>query len=207
MIADLVETKPDIETREIEATEVELKRHRFTAVEYIQMVEAELFAESEKVELIRGEIFEMSPINVPHTSTIRRIVQLLTTALGKQIILDVQNPVQLDEDSLPQPDVVLLRPRDDFYSRTHPIATDVLLLIEVADTSLKYDRRLKGPLYGAASIADYWIINLAARQIEVYREPRPNGYRTVTYYALGEKLSPLAFPEIQIDAVEILGAE
>ena len=132
---------------------------------------------------------------------------MLTTALGKQVILDVQNPVQLDEDSLPQPDVVLLRPRDDFYSRTHPIATDVLLLIEVADTSLKYDRRLKGPLYGAAGIADYWIINLAARQIEVYREPRPNGYRTVTYYAPGEKLSPLAFPDIQIDAVEILGAE
>lgn len=205
MIADVVETIPNVKTSESDAIEIELKRRRFSTAEYMRMAEAEFFAENEKVELIRGEIIEMSPVNIPHASTIRRLVQLLAAALGKQVILDVQNPIQLGEESLPQPDVVLLRPRDDAYSQSHPAATDVLLLIEVADTSLRYDRRVKGPLYGAAGIDDYWIINIQARQVEVYREPRQDGYRTVTYYTPGETLSLLAFTDVSLSVDEILG--
>lgn len=197
MIAEPVET----------TTEVELTRHRFTVAEYLRMAEVDLLGQDSRVELIGGEIVEMSPIYIAHTSTVKRLISLLTRQLGERIILGVQDPVQLSDDSLPQPDIAVLQPQDNFYSERHPGPDDILLLIEVADTSLRYDRRVKSKLYGAAGIADYWIVNLPARQIEVYREPRPNGYRTVTHYAPGETLSPLAFPDITLMIDEVLGTK
>ncbi len=188
-------------------TEVELIRHRFTVAEFMRMAEVELWDEDSRMELIWGEIFEMSPIYIAHTSTVKRLISLLTMKLGERIILGVQDPVQLSDESLPQPDIAVLQPQDEFYSRQNPGPDDILLLIEVADSSIRYDQRVKSKLYGAAGIADYWIINLPARQIEVYREPRPNGYRTVTHYALGETLSPLAFPDVELLVVEVLGTE
>lgn len=183
------------------------KRRPFSVGDYLCLAESGILQESERIELIRGEIVTMSPIEVPHASTLNRLVWLLTSALGKQVIVSIQNPVQLSEESMPQPDVAVLRLRDHFYSEHHPKPEDTLLIIEVADTSLRYDRRIKAPLYSAAGIADYWIINLQARQIEVYRDPRPNGYRTVTYYALGETLPPLAFPDVVLKVDEVLGSQ
>lgn len=191
----------------VESTaEVELTRHRFTVAEYTRMAEVNLLGEDSRVELVWGEVVEMSPIYIAHTSTVKRLIRLLTKTLGERILLGVQDPVQLSDDSLPQPDIAVLRPQDDFYSEQQPGPHDILLLIEVADSSLRYDRRVKSKLYGAAGIADYWIINLPERQIEVYREIRPNGYRTVTYYAPGETLSPLAFPDVVLNVDDILGA-
>ena len=195
MIAEAVET----------TTQVELDRRRFSVAEYLRIVEAGLFGEDSRLELLWGEIVEMSPIHIAHTSTLSRLVWLLTNMLGKQVILGVQNPVQLGDKSLPQPDIAVLQFQDDFYREQYPGPDDILLLIEVADSSLKYDQRIKSKLYGAAGIADYWIINLPARQIEVYREPRQDGYRTVTRYALGESLSLLAFPDVTLNVSEILG--
>jgi Uma2 family endonuclease len=196
MIAEPVET----------TTEVELTRHRFTVAEYLRMAEVDLLGEDSRVELIWGEIVEMSPIYIAHTSTVKRLISLLTKKLGERIILGVQDPVQLSDDSLPQPDIAVLRPQDNFYGERQPGPDDIFLLIEVADTSLRYDRRVKSKLYGAAGIVDYWIVNLPGRQIEVYREPRPNGYRTVTHYAPGETLSPLAFADVNLSVDEIVGA-
>ena len=195
MIMDLVE----------ETTQVEMKRRRFTVADFLRLAEVGFLADDERVELIRGEIIEMSPISEGHASTVMRLVSLLSRMFGQRALLSVQNPVQLDDATLPQPDVVLLRPRDDFYGQRHPGPEDTLLLIEVSDTTLTYDRRVKTALYSAAGVMEYWIINLQKRQIEVYREPQSEGYRTMTRYAPGETLSPLAFPEVQLDITEILG--
>ena len=195
MIMDLVE----------ETTQVEMKRRRFTVADFLRLAEIGFLADDERVELIRGEIIEMSSISEGHASTVMRLVSLLSRMFGQRALLSVQNPVQLDDATLPQPDVVLLRPRDDFYGQRHPGPEDTLLLIEVSDTTLTYDRRVKTALYSAAGVMEYWIINLQKRQIEVYREPQSEGYRTMTRYAPGETLSPLAFPEVQLDITEILG--
>lgn len=190
----------------VEMAEVELIRHRFTVAEYMRMVEVGLLSEGSRVELIQGEIIETGAISVSHAATIRRLISLLSQALGEQVILSVHNPVWIDDESLPQADIAALIFIDNFYSDRHPAPDDVLLLIEVADSSLRYDRRIKSNLYGAAGIADYWIVNLSARQIEVYREPQANGYRTITIYAPGETLSPLAFPDVVVNVDDILGA-
>ena len=142
MIAEPIET----------TTEVEMTRHRFTVAEYMRMAEVDLLGEDSRVELIWGEIVEMSPIYIAHTSTVKRLISLLTKQLGERIILGVQDPVQLSDDSLPQPDIAVLRPQDNFYSQRQPGPDDILLLIEVADTSLRYDRRVKSKLYGAARV-------------------------------------------------------
>ena len=137
MIMDLVE----------ETTQVEMKRRRFTVADFLRLAEVGFLADDERVELIRGEIIEMSSISEGHASTVMRLVSLLSRMFGQRALLSVQNPVQLDDATLPQPDVALLRPRDDFYGQRHPGPEDTLLLIEVSDTTLTYDRRVKTALY------------------------------------------------------------
>ncbi len=185
--------------------QVKITHRRFTVAEFLRLGDIGFLREDERVELIRGEIVEMSPINVAHASTVSRLLSVLSRLLGHRVILSVQNPVQLDDETLLQPDVALLKPRDDFYSKRHPGPDDVLLLIEVSDSTVLYDRRVKASLYGTADIIEYWIVNLPERQIEVYREARPNGYRTTIRYALGETLTPLAFADVSINVDEILG--
>lgn len=184
---------------------VELTRHRFTVAEFLRMAEVGLLAEDDRVELIHGEVVEMSPINVAHASTVSRLLSVLSRMFGNDVILSVQNPLQLDDETLPQPDVALLRPQADFYSKEHPKPEDVLLLIEVSDTTARYDHRVKSVLYGAAGVPEYWIVNLPARQIEVFRVPQNSGYRMTIRYAPGEHLSPLAFPDILLNVDDIIG--
>ena len=190
-----------------ETTLVDMKRRRFTVAELLHLAQIGFLGDDERVELIRGEIVEMSPISQGHASSVMRLTSLLSREFGRQAILNVQNPLQLDDETLPQPDVALLRQRDDFYSQRHPGPEDILLLIEVADSTLPYDRRVKAALYGTAGVMEYWIINLPKRLIEVYREPQVEGYRTMTRYAPGEMLSPLAFPDITFDVDAILGPQ
>lgn len=186
---------------------VELTRHRFTVEEFLRMAEVGLLTDDDRMELIQGEIVEMSPINVAHASTVSRLISVLSRMFGNHVILSVQNPLQLNDQTLPQPDVTLLRPRDDFYSREHPKPEDVLLLIEVSDTTVSYDHRVKSVLYGAAGIPEYWIVNLPARQIEVFRDPLNSGYRMTIRYAPGETLSPLAFPDVMLAVDDVLGSK
>mgnify|MGYP005850732689 CR=1 FL=1 len=184
---------------------VQVVKHRFTVEEYHRMGTAGIFSEDDRVELIEGEIVEMSPIGSRHANCVRRLIYLLSRMTGERAVIDVQNPIRLGEYSEPQPDVTLLRPRPDFYAAAHPGPADVLLVIEVADTSADYDREVKVPLYALAGIPEVWLVELYAEQIEVYRQPLPHGYQEVQIVRRGQHLSPQAFPEPALAVDDILG--
>jgi Uma2 family endonuclease len=183
---------------------VELRRARFTVDQYELMGQAGILDEDYRVELIGGEIVEMAAIGAPHASTVKRGRQLLGRRFPRAII-GVQDPLRLPDDDEPQPDLVVLRHREDFYRSSHPTGGDVLLLIEVADTTLRYDRNTKGPIYSRHGIADYWIVDLSHDALIVLRDPGPTDYRSEQLLRRGEKVSPLAFPRVEIAVEELLG--
>ncbi len=181
-----------------------LTRRRFTVDEYHQMAQAGIFSEDDRVELIKGEVVEMTPIGSSHAACVARLIALFTRA-GSKGILWVQNPVHLSEHSEPEPDFALLQPRPDFYASGHPRPRDILLIIEVADASASYDRDVKIPIYAQAGIVEVWLIDLAKTCVEVYREPTSQGYERVQIVRRGERLTPQAFPQLEVTADEILG--
>jgi Uma2 family endonuclease len=190
----------------VERTEsIAVSKRQFTVEEFERLYEAGVLANNERVELIWGEIAQMSPVNIAHSSCVLRLTHLLTRLLNDRGIIGVQNPVQLDAKTLPQPDVAVLRPRPDYYNTAHPGPGDIYLIIEVADSSLDYDRKTKSMVYARYGIADYWIVNLPGRQIEVHREPREDAYRTTTRYSRGDTLALLTFPDVMLLADDILG--
>lgn len=182
-----------------------LKRRRFTVDDYHRMAEVGILTEDERVELLDGEIVEMSPIGSDHAGHVKRLIALFTSRLGSRVVVSVQDPVVLSQHSEPQPDVTLLRPRADFYSREHPWPDDVLLLIEVADTSLETDRRIKVPLYARANLREVWIVDLIAERVEVYREPAAGAYRETRALARGQGIAPQAFPDLALAVDDLLG--
>lgn len=169
------------------------------------MGEAGIFTPEDRVELLDGEIIQMTPIGSRHGGCVNRLNQLLIQNLAGRAVVTVQNPVLLDERSEPQPDVVVARLREDFYSGGHPEPGDMLLLIEVSDTTLLYDRNRKVPRYGARGVHEAWLVDLEAERIEVYREPAPDGYAQSTASTRGDSLSPAAFPDLTLTVDEILG--
>src|SRR5262245_8708891 len=155
-----------------------LKTHRFTVDEYHRMGEVGIFSEDDRVELLAGEVVEMSPIGPLHAGTVGRLTALCSSRLGGEAMVWIQNPLLLrTEDSVPQPEVTLLRPRPDFYTNSHPEAQDVYLVIEVADTSLVTDREVKLPIYARAGVPEAWLLDLATQRLEVHRHPTPDGYQ------------------------------
>jgi Uma2 family endonuclease len=184
---------------------VQLLRRKFTVEQYHKMVESGILCEDDRVELIRGEIIEMSPIGLRHAACVKRLIRLFSRQLGDSVIIGVQDPVKLDDTSEPQPDVVLLQPREDFYESALPQASDICLLIEVADTTVKYDREVKIPLYAEDNIAEVWLVDINGQCVEVYREPTPDGYQNIQKFERGQTLSTLAFPDVNITVNEVLG--
>lgn len=174
---------------------LELTRRRFSVDEYERMGEAGILGEDDRVELLDGEIVEMTPIGARHAATVKRLNALFTERLGHRVQIGVQDPVWLDEHSEPQPDLALLRPRADFYAAGHPTPEDILLLVEVADSSLRVDRQIKIPLYARAGISEVWLIDLEARRVLVHRDPTEQGYGVVSEVQSDESIAPLAFPE------------
>src|ERR1043166_1075223 len=148
------------------AIEVAAERRLFTRAEYHRMGEVGIFSEDDRVELIKGEIVKMSPIGRHHVAFVNNLNQLLVTRLAGRAIVSVQNPVVLSDDNEPQPDVTVLRPRSS--QQAQPAVAAVLLLIEVAQTSLRYDRVTKRPLYAEAGIPEYWIVDCGAESIEMH---------------------------------------
>jgi Uma2 family endonuclease len=184
---------------------VQLLRRRFTVEEYHQMAEAGVFSEDERVELIDGEIIEMAAIGSRHASCVMRLNYLFSQRIGEQAIVNVQNPVHLSLSSEPQPDVALLRPRADFYAQGHPQPPDVFLIVEVADSSVGFDRELKAPLYARAGIPEMWLANLTDDHVDVYRHPHPSGYQEIRRVQRGQRLAPAAFPDVDLAVDDILG--
>ncbi|GIX49188.1 MAG: hypothetical protein KatS3mg131_3399 [Candidatus Tectimicrobiota bacterium] len=179
-------------------------RRRFTVDEYEQMGRAGILGEDDRVELIAGEIVEMTPIGSRHAACVARLTHLLSHQLGSRAIVWVQNPLRLGALSEPQPDLCLLKPREDFYAAGHPGPQDVLLLVEVAETSVASDREVKLPLYSRFGLPEVWLVNLPEACLEVYRQPAPAGYQETRRFGRGDCLAPLAFPDLALVVDDVL---
>jgi Uma2 family endonuclease len=176
-------------------------RHRVNVWEYHKMAEAGIFGEDDHVELLDGEIVDMAPTGSRHASVVTLLNRILSLTVGTHAIVKVQDPLHLDARSEPEPDLMLLKPRDDFYSAAHPEAADVLLLVEVCDTTAQFDREIKLPLYARHGVAEVWLIDLETRQIEICRAPvQDRGkYAERTTVAAGQ-IAPRLLPDCQINA-------
>jgi Uma2 family endonuclease len=179
-------------------------RHRFSVDVYEQMIDSGIFREDDPVELIRGEIIDKMPIGDGHAACVNRLTRLFVLSLGRSAIVSVQNPIRL-ADSEPEPDISLLIPRDDFYASGKPRPADILLLIEVADTSLDFDREVKLPLYAEAGIRELWIVNLEEDCLEVHRNPTPDvRYCDIAVLRRGQDVEIAALPGTRIAAADLL---
>jgi Uma2 family endonuclease len=182
-----------------------VRKHLTDIHEWQRLGEANIFPPNSRLELIEGEILEMAPIGCKHAGHLMRIMHYFAQIVGENALLNAQNPLQLGDLSEPEPDFMLLRPRADFYSSQHPVATDVLLLIEIADSSLAFDQTQKLRLYAMHHIAEYWIINLNDHCLEVYREPSGENYAQKTSLRIGQHASVLLLPEISVNIAQLLG--
>jgi Uma2 family endonuclease len=182
---------------------IQIERKLFTVQEYEQMVSAGVLGEDDRLELIEGEIIMISPIGTIHVFIVNRLTNSLATAVGKRAIVSVQNPIRL-RNSQPQPDLALLNPAAGLRPHSLPSAKDVLLLIEVADTSVRFDQTVKVPLYGREGIIECWLIDLAGGVVEVYRGPGTGGYKSKQTFAPGDVLISEALPDIRFGVDEII---
>jgi len=169
----------------------------FTVDSYHRLGELGILGPEDRTELIHGQVVEMSPIGDRHAHAVRRLNQQLNLALRGRALVDVQNPVVLDDYDVPQPDIVVLTPRADGYLK-HPGPTDILLVIEVADSTLAYDQDVKMPLYAAAGLAEAWLVNVQDEIVEVFQSPAAEGYAEALRVKRGEWLAPVAFPEARL---------
>lgn len=184
---------------------MQLPRKRFTVDEYHKMADAGILHEDDRVELIEGEIIEMSPINVPHAVCVDRLTKKLVMGAGDRAIVRVQSPIFINERTEPEPDLVLLKPRDYLAMPYHPGPDDIMLVIEVADSTVRTDRRDKVPRYARAGIPEMWLVNIPRKIVEVYSEPVEGKYRNVQRVGRGQTLSLTALPDVTIGVDEILG--
>jgi Uma2 family endonuclease len=179
--------------------------HRFTVSDYHRMAEAGILGDDDRVELIEGEIVDMTPLGRRHQARVDQLAELLIRGLGERAIVRVQGSIRLDERSEPQPDLVVLRRRADFYAGADAGPPNVLLVIEVADTSLAHDRDVKVPLYHRAGITEVWLVDLNGETVTVYREPGPRGYGEVFTAGGHERLSPRLIPDFVLTPGQIFG--
>jgi Uma2 family endonuclease len=181
----------------------EISKRLFTVHEYHRMVDAGILSEDDRVELIRGEILAMSPIGPRHSAAVLRATQALVRIVGDRAIVGVQGSVRLDEYDEPQPDLYLLRPKADFYASGHAGPAEIFLIIEVADSSLDYDRTIKMRLYAETGVPEYWIADIQTDCVYACSNPEENGYRAIRTVRRGERLTPqlLGDCEIPVDVL------
>lgn len=185
--------------------EADIHTKRFTVDEYHRMGEAGIFHPEARLELIEGEIVEMSPVGTRHISCVNRANALFAERLAGRAMVSVQNPVVLSEFTEPQPNLLLAFPKDDFYADERISARHVILAIEVSDSTVRYDRDRKAPLYARAGVSELWIENLPSDVILVHRDPSPDGYSSVDEYGRGQHLSIAAFPDVRFLVDDFIG--
>ena len=177
---------------------------KFTVDEYFQMVKAGILQDGERVELIEGEILVMAPMDYPHFSGIMRHNRVFGRLAGERFAILVQAPLPLGGGSAPEPDLALLKYREDDYAGGFPSPDDVLLVIEVSDSSLNYDLNIKAHIYGRAMIPETWVLNLPGDCLERFTEPGPNGYAQHTTLRRGDKVTPVALPDMELEVEDLL---
>lgn len=177
---------------------------KFTVDEYYRMAEVGILKRDERVELIEGEIVVMPPIGPEHAWNVDVANEFLIRNALDRYYVRSQNPVRLNDHSEPEPDVALVRRRAEGYGAAHPTPADVLLIIEVADSSLGYDRDVKAHIYGRAGVPETWVKNLREDCIERFTEPGDDGYARHTVHRRGETLTPVAVPDLEVDVGELL---
>jgi Uma2 family endonuclease len=179
--------------------------YRFTSAEYHRMAELGILSPDARIELIDGVIIEMSPIGRRHLACVDRLSKLFNSQLGDAVIVRTQSSVVLGDGREPEPDIALLRFRADFYAEVAETPADVLLIVEVADSSLEYDRRTKAPLYARHGVPELWIADLNRECLLMFRDPTPLGYASTQVLRTEEQLSPLAFSDLAIRVGTIFG--
>jgi Uma2 family endonuclease len=182
-----------------------VRRWPLTVDDYHRLAEVGVFSPEEGVELIEGDVFLLSPIRSRHAACVRRLDDRLRERLGRRAIVSVQCPLRLGAHSEPEPDLALLRSRADYYADGHPSSPDVLLLIEVMETTRDYDRGVKLALYARSGIAEVWLVDLPSERIEVHRRPLGDIYTETRIHPRGQVVAPQAFPDVKLAADAILG--
>ncbi|NEO32100.1 MAG: Uma2 family endonuclease [Symploca sp. SIO3C6] len=177
---------------------------RFSVYDYHRMVETGILAPDERVELIEGQLYRMAAKGTFHSAAITRINRLLEARLRGRVLLRFQDPVRLSDDSEPEPDVAVVQPDPLDYEDHHPTPEEIYLLIEVSDRTLKRDRELKAPAYGHSGIREYWIVDINARQLYVFREPGAEGYAHQVVLAESDLIAPVAFPDCLVSVEDLL---
>lgn len=181
-------------------------RHRFSVTDYHRMAESGIFQGRYRIELIDGEVIDMAPIGSPHVGAVFALNRLLMDAARGRATVSVQSAIRLGDNSEPEPDLALLRPRADGYrSRPPPRAEDTLLVVEVADSSLRFDREVKLPLYARHAIPEVWIVDLVENVVEVFRAPGEAGYAKPERLGMQAVLEPLGLPGARIAVADVLG--
>lgn len=183
---------------QLQLLEETAQRHRWTVTSFHKLAEAGIFTEDDRIELIDGELVKMAPIGDEHAGQVNWLSNELAYRLHQQVIVATQNPIALGEHSNPQPDITLLRWRDDYYRGKSPTPEDILLIIEIADTSVRYDREVKVPLYAQHHIPEVWLVDLQQRQMDVYRQPENSAYSEISHHQTGQVTSG-ALPEATIN--------
>lgn len=168
------------------------------------MAEAGIFQPGERVELISGQIIRMAAKGTAHSAAITRTRRLLESQLGNQVLVRLQDPIVLDDYSQPEPDIAVVVPDSLDYEDHHPSIAEVFLIIEIADSSLQFDRQIKAPVYARSGIKDYWVLDVNGRQLHIYRLPSAQGYQSETILSEEIAVAPLAFPDCEIKAREML---
>ena len=180
-------------------------RKLFTVDDYYKMAEAGVLREPHRTELINGEIIEMTPMGSRQAAVVSRVNEVFISLFKGKALLRPQLPLRLNDFNEPEPDIVLLRPQKDSYSAAHPGPSDVFLVMEISDSSLRYDRDVKLPVYAEARLPEVWILDLAADALLVYRNATRRTYRTHLRFGRDESVSCLRFPQILIEIDELLG--
>ena len=178
---------------------IPLEYRTWTLEEYQKMVELNILTEEDKVELLNGNIVRMSPIGNAHAAHVDRIEEWIKDTLKKKAIVRVQGPIVVEEDSNPEPDIAVLKRKEDFYFRDAPTAKDTLLVVEVADSSLEKDREIKGPIYAKGYVPEYWIINLKDRQVEIYLDPKEGIYSKALHLKENQSFVSLLLGEVKVN--------
>jgi Uma2 family endonuclease len=179
------------------------RKYAISAEEYLRMGAAGVFPPEARLELIEGEIIEMAPIHPPHAGLVNKLTRLLVQRAGDRAVVAVQNPAIISTRSVPQPDLALLAPRADDYAGAHPASPDIFLVIEVADTTLRFDLKTKAPLYARCGVAEVWVVDVNERAIHVFREPGDGGYRKTFLARAGQTVECAALPRVAIGVGEL----